>query len=207
MTQAGRTTGGLTVGELAARTGCTPEAIRYYEREGVVRRRQSLQCRWCAARSTLPQAPVTTLHGWTDHASKRTEHAAVAGIRSKERVATRALVKELTGVGRHREFFGMTTLRAGQERLKVHERWLEKAYRPAADGVGYPLSSAKHSQENHCMTGGLHAAPDTGDSRTSCWWSVCDNPASRRHAPAHPCTQAQIEPTSPSHASSSRASR
>lgn len=38
MTQAGRTTGGLTIGELAARTGCTPEAIRYYEREGVVPR-------------------------------------------------------------------------------------------------------------------------------------------------------------------------
>lgn len=27
---------GLTIGEVAARTGCTPEAIRYYEREGVV---------------------------------------------------------------------------------------------------------------------------------------------------------------------------
>lgn len=26
----------LTIGELAARTGCTAEAIRYYEREGVV---------------------------------------------------------------------------------------------------------------------------------------------------------------------------
>ena len=38
MTQAGHTTGGLTIGELAARTGCTPEAIRYYEREGVVPR-------------------------------------------------------------------------------------------------------------------------------------------------------------------------
>ena len=38
MTQAGRTAGGLTIGELAARTGCTPEAIRYYEREGVVPR-------------------------------------------------------------------------------------------------------------------------------------------------------------------------
>jgi len=32
------TSGGLTIGELAARTGCTPEAIRYYEREGVVPR-------------------------------------------------------------------------------------------------------------------------------------------------------------------------
>lgn len=29
---------GLTIGELAARTGCTAEAIRYYEREGVVPR-------------------------------------------------------------------------------------------------------------------------------------------------------------------------
>ncbi len=38
MTRAGRTTGGLTIGELASRTGCTPEAIRYYEREGVVPR-------------------------------------------------------------------------------------------------------------------------------------------------------------------------
>lgn len=28
----------LTIGELAARTGCTAEAIRYYEREGVVPR-------------------------------------------------------------------------------------------------------------------------------------------------------------------------
>ncbi|MEO7361350.1 MAG: helix-turn-helix domain-containing protein [Gemmatimonadaceae bacterium] len=27
---------GLTIGELASRTGCTAEAIRYYEREGVV---------------------------------------------------------------------------------------------------------------------------------------------------------------------------
>lgn len=32
------TTDGLTIGELAARTGCTAEAIRYYEREGVVPR-------------------------------------------------------------------------------------------------------------------------------------------------------------------------
>lgn len=38
MTQVARTTGGLTIGELAARTGCTAEAIRYYEREGVVPR-------------------------------------------------------------------------------------------------------------------------------------------------------------------------
>ncbi len=30
--------GGLSIGELAARTGCTAEAIRYYEREGVVPR-------------------------------------------------------------------------------------------------------------------------------------------------------------------------
>ena len=36
MTKAEGATGGLTIGELAARTGCTPEAIRYYEREGVV---------------------------------------------------------------------------------------------------------------------------------------------------------------------------
>lgn len=36
MMQAEGATGGLTIGELAARTGCTPEAIRYYEREGVV---------------------------------------------------------------------------------------------------------------------------------------------------------------------------
>jgi DNA-binding transcriptional MerR regulator len=31
-------TGGLSIGELAERTGCTAEAIRYYEREGVVPR-------------------------------------------------------------------------------------------------------------------------------------------------------------------------
>lgn len=31
-------TGAVTIGELAARTGCTPEAIRYYERAGVVPR-------------------------------------------------------------------------------------------------------------------------------------------------------------------------
>ena len=36
MTQVARTTGGLTIKKLAARTGCTAEAIRYYEREGVV---------------------------------------------------------------------------------------------------------------------------------------------------------------------------
>lgn len=29
---------GLTIGELVARTRCTAEAIRYYEREGVVPR-------------------------------------------------------------------------------------------------------------------------------------------------------------------------
>lgn len=38
MTEVGGTTDGITIGELAARTGCTPEAIRYYEREGVVPR-------------------------------------------------------------------------------------------------------------------------------------------------------------------------
>ncbi|MDZ7630195.1 MAG: helix-turn-helix domain-containing protein [Gemmatimonadaceae bacterium] len=38
MTQGERAPGGLSIGELAARTGCTPEAIRYYEREGVVPR-------------------------------------------------------------------------------------------------------------------------------------------------------------------------
>jgi MerR family mercuric resistance operon transcriptional regulator len=38
VTDGGRTTSGLTIGELAARSGCTPEAIRYYEREGVVPR-------------------------------------------------------------------------------------------------------------------------------------------------------------------------
>ncbi len=38
MTEAGRPIAGLTIGELAARTGCTPEAIRYYERVGVVPR-------------------------------------------------------------------------------------------------------------------------------------------------------------------------
>ena len=38
MTQVARTTGELTISDLAARTGCTAEAIRYYEREGVVQR-------------------------------------------------------------------------------------------------------------------------------------------------------------------------
>jgi hypothetical protein len=54
----------------------------------------------------------------TRHRAERAEHAAVAQLRAQQRVAGRALVVELAGVGGHGFLLGMATVRAGQHRLE-----------------------------------------------------------------------------------------
>ena len=62
----------------------------------------------------------TALHRRTRHRAKRAEDAAMSGVWAQQCVTAAALVEELAGVLRHRQFFSVTTFRAGEDRLALY---------------------------------------------------------------------------------------
>lgn len=64
--------------------------------------------------TTLAAARPLLLNRRAWHRTERTEYAAVARIRSQQRLALAALIVELAGIGRHGFLLGMAAMRTGQ---------------------------------------------------------------------------------------------
>src|ERR1700730_2182339 len=63
---------------------------------------------------------LARLDGWTRHRTIRAEHAAIARFRPQKLAATRAVVEELTAVGRHDLNLRGAAVRAGYRRFEDH---------------------------------------------------------------------------------------
>jgi len=77
---------------------------------------------WCWLESLCPRPLVTAsallLNGWAGYRSIRTKHAAIAGLRLKQRLAVAAFIKILTRIRGHDLLLRMAAAWAGEDGLQ-----------------------------------------------------------------------------------------